>query len=226
MLSKLLRGAALEAVRPYVWRSSDGSAVHANSSSPIGRRPLTALSEEQTALFQAHMADLESTVERRVKETRDAACREEETAARNQAAAEVRQVLEKLAQSIQEIAGLRPKLRDQAEADVVKLALAIARRVVHRELATDPESIAGLVRVALSKLRIQETVRVRVHPSHQSIVREMLSRSDGSAHIEVIGDSAAGLGGAVFETSRGEFDVSVDVQLNEIEKGLTDRLAS
>jgi flagellar assembly protein FliH len=226
MLSKLLRGPALDVVRPYVWRSSDGSAVQVNASLAIGKRPLTALSEEQTPLFQARLAELELTVERRVKETHDTACREEVIAAGNQAAAEVRQVLEKLVQSIQDVAGLRPKLRDQAEADIVKLALAIARRVVHRELTTDPESIAGLVKVALTKLRIQEAVRVRVHPSHQLIVKEMLSHSDGYANIEVIGDRAAGLGCVVFETSRGEFDVSVDVQLKEIENGLTDRLAS
>lgn len=226
MLSKLLRGPALEKVQPYVWKSSDGSAVRVNASQATGKRPLTASSEEQTPLLQARLAEPELAVERRVKEALDTARREHEIAARNQAAAEVRQVLEKLAQSIQDLAGLRPKLRDQAEADIVKLALAIARRVVHRELATDPESIAGLVSVALSKLRAKEAVRVRVHPAHQSIIRQMLSHSSASANIEVIGDSAAELGGVVFETSRGEFDVSVDVQLNEIEKGLTDRLAS
>jgi flagellar assembly protein FliH len=226
MSCRLLRGPALEIVRPYVWRSSDGSAVKASASSSTGKRPLTALPEERTPALQASSAELELTVERRVKEALGIACREHETAARNKAAAEVRQVLEKLTQSIQDLAALRPKLRDQAEADIVKLALAIARRVVHRELATDPESIAGLVTVALSKLRAKEAVRVRVHPSHQSIVREMLSHSSASANIEVTGDSAADLGGVVFETTRGEFDVSVDVQLNEIEKGLTDRLAS
>ena len=31
-------------------------------------------------------------------------------------------------------------------------------------------------------------------------------------------------GGVVFETTRGEYDVSTDVQLDEIQKGLTDRL--
>ena len=118
-------------------------------------------------------------------------------------------------------------MREQAEADLVRLALAIAKRVVHRELNTDPDTILGLVKVALSKLRANEAVRVRVHPAHQSLVHEFLVHSiESAAHIDVTGDVAAGLGGVIFETSRGEFDFSVDVQLSEIEKGLTDRLAS
>ena len=33
-------------------------------------------------------------------------------------------------------------------------------------------------------------------------------------------------GGVIIDTRRGEFDASVDLQLREIERGLTDRLAS
>jgi flagellar assembly protein FliH len=171
------------------------------------------------------MNELELTAVRRNKEIRDVAYTEGEKAARDQDATAVRTVLEQLAQSIQELAGLRAKLRSQAESDVVRLAMAIAKRVVHRELSTDPDSIVGLVKVALEKLRLQETVRVRVHPARLAIVKEFLSRSAASAHIEVTGDPTVGLGGVVFETTRGEFDVSTDVRLNEIEKGLTDRLA-
>ena len=41
--------------------------------------------------------------------------------------------VERLARTIDELAGLRPRLRREAEADMVKLALAIARRVLRRE---------------------------------------------------------------------------------------------
>jgi flagellar assembly protein FliH len=193
---------------------------------PGERRPaVAALSEAQSQLLKTRMGELEVTAARRGKELRDAAYMEGEKAARSEDAAEVRKTVERLAQSIQELAGLRPRLRSQAEGDVVRLAMAIARRVVHRELTMDPDSIVALVKAALEKLRVQETVRVKVHPDHQKIVKEFLSRSGETAHIEVIGDASVGLGGVVFETARGEFDVSTDVQLDEIEKGLTDRLA-
>jgi flagellar assembly protein FliH len=231
MLSRLVRRPDVKIVQPHVWKPAAGSPARLQPSQtadpPAGQRTSERVPDERALLLQARLAEVESTVDKRLKEARETAFREGETAGRNQASAEVRTVIGKLVLSIQDLAGLRPKLRDQAESDVVRLALAIAKRVVHRELNTDPDSILGLVKVALSKLRAQEAVRVRVDPAHQSIVRELLSRSGASAaHVEVTGDANVGLGGVVFETSRGEFDFSVDVQLNEIEKGLTDRLAS
>ena len=52
-------------------------------------------------------------------------------------------MLERLARAIDELAGLRPRLRQEAEADLVQLALAIARRVLRREIAVDPEALHG-----------------------------------------------------------------------------------
>ncbi len=228
-MSKVVRGPALQSVRPYEWMQTGSAPSAEQPLSPPAQAESTltaTLLEDQLAGLRLRLAESESAAERRIKEVRETAYREGETSGRNAAAGEVRATVEKLARSIQELAELRPRLREQAEADVVKLALAIARRVVHRELNTDPDSIVGLVKVALDKLRRQEAVRVRVHPTHQSIVKEFLSHIAGCAHVEVTGDATASLGGVVFETSRGEFDVSAEVQFKEIEKGLTDRLTS
>lgn len=229
MLSKLLRAPDQKDVRPYAWSVSSGSPVRdqsfqGNNAQGV-KSNVVALSEAQSLLLKTRMGELELTAVRRSKEERDAAYIEGEKAAKDQDAAAVRTVVERLARSIQELAGLPSKLRSQAESDVVRLAMAISRRVIHRELNTDPDSIVGLVKAALEKMRLQETARVKVNPDHVAIVREFLARSPGAAHIEVTGDATVGLGGVVFETTRGEFDVSTDVQLNEIEKGLADRLA-
>jgi flagellar biosynthesis/type III secretory pathway protein FliH len=42
--------------------------------------------------------------------------------------------------------------------------------------------------------------------------------------VEVIADSSHELGSVIFETTRGNLDASVNSQLQEIERGLTDRL--
>jgi flagellar assembly protein FliH len=218
MLSKLLRQSALVTVSAAPWRP-------ASSPSAPGRS-----TPEKRALEKkvADVGEVEGSVLRlkaRIVEW-ETGHREGVAFGRSQAAAEVKPVIEKLAQSIQNISELRPNLRLQAEADIVKLALAIARRVVNRELNTDPEAVVGLVKVALGKLRIQEVTRVRVHPNHLGIIKEMLSHWGGSGALEIEGDAGVGLGGILFDTARGEFDASIDVQLNEIERGLTDRLAS
>ena len=98
------------------------------------------------------IAELEARYQQRVREAHAAGAREGEIAGRNRAAAEMQPVIERLTRSIQEIANLRARLRREAEADVVQLALAIARRVIHREVAADPDALRGLVTVSYTHL--------------------------------------------------------------------------
>jgi flagellar assembly protein FliH len=131
--------------------------------------------------------------------------------------------LERLARSIEEMGQLRTRFRRDAEADMVRLSLAIARRVLRRELAVDPDAMHGLVLGALEKLQSQEICRVRVHPSQAGEVTACL-RKAVLTPIEVIPDPTHEPGAVIFETDRGNLDASVDSQLQEIERGLIDRL--
>jgi flagellar assembly protein FliH len=106
----------------------------------------------------------------------------------------------------------------------VKLSLAIARRVLRREIGIDPEALHGLVLAALEKLGSQEVSRVRVHPAHVAPVTAVLRQTAAGVSIEVSADGSCEPGGVIFETARGNLDASVEVQLQEIERGLADRL--
>ena len=55
-------------------------------------------------------------------------------------------------------------------------------------------------------------------------VSACLPRTSSGGSVEVVPDAARELGSVVFETERGSLDASVDTQLEEIERGLTDRL--
>ncbi len=68
----------------------------------------------------------------------------------------------KLARSIEELTGSRLRFRREAEQDVVALALAVARRILHRELTVSPEALLGLVKAALDKMEAREVHQVRV----------------------------------------------------------------
>ena len=165
------------------------------------------------------------TSELALAEVRQAGFREGESAGHGKALAETRPMLERLAQTVEELAKLRPRLREQAEEDLVRLAVAIARRVVRRELTIDPQAITGLVKAALAQLAVEEKVRLRVHPEQETAVRTCLEGA-GRGTVDVVGDRALAPGSAVFETARGNLDASAESQLAEIERGLTDRLRS
>ncbi len=142
----------------------------------------------------------------------------------DQAAAEVQTVLERLSRCLSELSALRPSMRREAEKDLVKLAIAIARRVLHRELTLDPQSIEGLIKVALERLESRELCTVRIHPDHEAAIRVLLDRFSNAHKIEIIADKSLRLGDVLLETPHGSIDASVDAQLSEIERGFADRL--
>jgi flagellar assembly protein FliH len=201
---------------------------------PGGPRPAEALVWRQVASAapqtaacrpaESMPAEASHEWEQRVAEARAAGVREGEAAGRSRASAEMQAALERLAQSVQEMASLRARLRREAEADTVKLALAIARRVIRRELAIDPEALHGLVLAALEKLQAREICRVRVHPGQVSAVAALLRKAADGVAVEVVPDGSRDPGAVVFETERGNLDASVESQLGEIERGLADAL--
>jgi flagellar assembly protein FliH len=115
-------------------------------------------------------------------------------------------------------------MRRDAEKDLVKLAIAIARRVLHRELTLDPESIEGLIRVALDKLQTRELCRVRAHPDQKPAIAAALQRFSNSHNVELVADPSLQCGDVLFETAHGDLDASIESQLREIERGFADRL--
>jgi flagellar assembly protein FliH len=125
---------------------------------------------------------------------------------------------------IAELASLRKRVRAEAEDDAVKLAIAIARRVLYRELATDPEAILGLVKAAFSKLNARETHRLRVSPADAAVIQEYRAKLQIPPGLEIVPDGSLTPGSAIFETSRGDLDASIETQLSEIDRGLTDTL--
>ena len=208
MSSRLMQPDDSRVVEAMVWRR-------------VGEGEGTPLTERMAAAGAG--PEREPGLEQRLREAHAAGVREGEAASRRRGAAELQPVIERLSRSIEEISSLRGRLRAEAEGDLVKLALAIARRVLRRELAIDPDAVHGLVLGALEKLKAQEICRVRVHPAQEAAVTGCLREAFSSA-IEVVADPACAPGSVVFETERGSLDASVESQLQEIERGLTDRL--
>jgi flagellar assembly protein FliH len=143
-------------------------------------------------------------------------------AAQKEAAAQVQAVIERLARSIDEITGMRQRLRHEAEEDVIALAIAIARRVLHREITIDPGALLGLAKAALEKIDIRELHRVRVHSGSAAMLHEFLEKIGLPRRVEVVADPALERGAVILETGRGMLDASVETQLVEIERGFAD----
>jgi len=147
---------------------------------------------------------------------------EGQSAARREIGAQFDAAYERLARTIEELSGLRARFRHEAEEEVVALALAVARRILHRELTVAPDALLGLVKAALEKIEAREVHRVRVHPADVPLVQQHLEKMGLPRRVEVSGDPSLARGSAIFDSTRGALDSSVDTQLEEIERGFAD----
>lgn len=211
-----------EQVRPFAWRTV------AISGETLDRRRAAVelrpgMAPDTGHPLQARIAELEQELEKRVREARETGYGEGEAAGRAQAEDEVRAAVQRLTESIAGIDEYRGRLYRQTEVDAVRLSVAIARRVLRRELTVDPSAIEGLVGAALQRLQLQETCRVKMHPDYIPALGAAIERMGMSAKVEVVADPAQEPGAAVFEMPRGNLDASIDSQLREIERGLVDR---
>jgi flagellar assembly protein FliH len=115
----------------------------------------------------------------------------------------------------------------RVEAEVVELALSIARKILHRESQLDPLLLAGMVRVTLEKIDGATKVELRIHPRHATEWRKTLAlHLDSGAVPEIIEDPAQEPDCCVLQTAMGTAVVGVETQLKEIEHGLLDLLAA
>ncbi len=221
MATRLLTGDAARPVEPVPWKT----VAHAGPSrggGPEGGANTAAHAENES--LRARIAQLERDGEQREQQAFAAGYRKGESAGQEQATARLDPVVEQFARTVNELSQMRRRLRRDAEQDVVKLALAIGRRIVHREMSIDREAILGVVKAALEKLEGREVDCVRVSPEDAEVVKKHLDRLGRPGRIEVVADNRLERGTALFETARGKLDASVDTQLEEIQRGLADRL--
>lgn len=216
MLSRVLADTECD-VAPVVWRTRQTPGI---CPSPCSQR----MPPSESASPKARNEELQAGIEQQVRHAYESGLREGETAGKREIECEVREAVERLSATIAEVAATRDEVIRRAEADIVKLSMEIARRILHRELSVDTSALEALIRAALEKLRSQEVYRVRVHPDQEQLVRACLQQIGRDAEIEVVSETSQARGGAVFEISRGSLDASVETQLREIERGLADHL--
>jgi len=168
--------------------------------------------------------DAEREAARKLDQARREAYAEGLAAGRQQAEEQFRPAAQGLADTLDTLARLRENIREESIQDLVHLAVSIAARVIHREVAVDPDALAGLIQAAFSKLQSREINHVRMHPTLEGLVRKLLEQAGAPKNLVLTADPNLKPAEVFFETSQGILDASVETQLREIERGLIDKL--
>ncbi len=121
----------------------------------------------------------------------------------------------------------RDRFLGQIEQEVVRLALAVAARILRREAQMDPLLLTGAVRVALGQLASATEVRLRVPAGEAELWQETMALLPNlGVRPQVVADAGMALGDCAIESEVGSVDLGVRAQLSEIERGFFDRAGS
>ena len=195
-----------QVIAPFDWQGRAGGAM-----------PQTARAAAEPAVDvqaqQINFADLE----------RDAFAKgfaQGERAGAEAAAKRGEAMLRRLTQTLEEITGLREQMIKQTEEQMVRLALAVARRVVHREVTLDRDLLVAMARVALDRLGESAKVTVRLNPEDYQATVGAQSAAWNGTHVSVVADARVARGGCRIDSDFGALDAGIDAQIQELAHAL------
>jgi flagellar assembly protein FliH len=128
-------------------------------------------------------------------------------------------IMKSHAEAILEIGRMKSSLYAQVEKEVVKLAIEVAKKIIHREIQVDPDIIQTLIRVTLANVAAKNPVTIRVNPVDFNYISERqaaLSQSEAK-NISIVPDKSIERGGCLVETDCGDIDARLEEKFREVE---------
>jgi flagellar assembly protein FliH len=122
--------------------------------------------------------------------------------------------------AVQEISSLHQVLHDEMERGAVQLALAVARRIVQREVSMEPDLVAALVSVALKRLHGQTGITARV--SSQDFARVEPTLRAANSNLVIQEDGSLERGDFMLDSTQTHIDGRVESQIDAIGRALLD----
>lgn len=212
LYSPALRGADLRAVMSFAYTDIAAAAE----------------AQDVAEIEEPSGADLEAEqrqIELKIEQARAEASAEIEMRLKREHDLKLRQAQDQVQQIIAAFRNERKDYFERVECEVVRLALAIAGKILYREAQVDSMMMAALVRVAVEKMDAGTKVTARVPSSDAHKWKTYFNETNAEIAVEVFEDVALSAGGCILETELGATDFSIDAQLKEVESGFFDLLA-
>jgi flagellar assembly protein FliH len=207
-----------DAVEPYAW------AEHA----PASINALPSLQEKDVPAQQQTNNPSQTDLAQIEKTAYENGFRQGERAGMEIAEKKVEAAMRRYAEAILEMGRLKAMLYSQVEREVVKLAIEVAKKIVHREVQADKEIIQTLVKVALSHVAEKSTVTVRLNPvDYNYILEHKAELSQGEQNgreIVLLADKSIERGGCMIQTECGDIDARIEEEFREVERGFFEGL--
>ncbi|MDR3764997.1 MAG: FliH/SctL family protein [Acidobacteriota bacterium] len=143
---------------------------------------------------------------------------------RAEQAREVQRARATVGDAVRQFEHEREEYFHRVEAEVVQLALAVARRIIHRETQVDPKLLAAAVRYELERIDAATEVRLQVAPALLAYWKEAVSALPNAVTVEP--EPRLEADEVRLQTALGSCAVNFENEMKEIERGFFDLLAA
>lgn len=113
---------------------------------------------------------------------------------------------------------------NEVAVQIQKLSLAIAKKIIGKELEFNPEAIVDMAKKHLQSIRQRREVYMRVAPADLEHLREhkreLIDQLGRAKEIEIRSDDGLTAGSMIIETEAGTIDARIETQMAVIEKVL------
>jgi flagellar assembly protein FliH len=141
---------------------------------------------------------------------------------RDAALKQLEPLLQSLRQILAELESFRQRESRNLEQELVELALAIARKVVGREVTVRPDTVAQLMHDAIGHLEHAGPLTIRLNPA------DLERLSDGSlqvlkgltepGRVRFEADASLSVGGCFIQSEAGDMDARIEQRLRVVEE--------
>ncbi len=138
---------------------------------------------------------------------------------------EIKQLFETVNQSIERHFGMVEKRMKTVENNVITLALAVAQKVIDKELEVNPNVVRATVEKALQRMDEDTNVIIQVNPEDKEIIEKYwdeITKTDSVNGWKLEAKSSIGRGGCVIRSANEIIDATIESQMQLVEQVLAD----
>jgi flagellar biosynthesis/type III secretory pathway protein FliH len=118
------------------------------------------------------------------------------------------------------------KLESENEANIFKIAIRVAEKIINHEILTEPETVIGIVRNHLEGIRHQRSIIVQLNPDDQQICEKRITDITKQLHypeeIRFVEEPDIERGGCRIILASGIIDARLHIQMEAVQKVLMD----
>ncbi len=130
---------------------------------------------------------------------------------------DVEPIITNLSQALEELEKVKVEIYSYAEKAAVRLAIALAEKIIQQEIRSDPSIVIRMAESVLRGIKDRQSITLRLNPhdaqSLRSLGYDLEGIFNGGRKFSLLEDPSVERGGFVVQTESGELDARITQQL-------------